>query len=222
MSKVLSFSLRDLNLVFILGCFLGTAAQSAEIKIHKSPIGSKHIVLSGDIENGDFNQLNEMLTKNDIELIELDSNGGSALEAMKMGKFIRQKGLETVVQHKCLSACNFIFLCGDKRYVFRNAIIGQHQGSYGSGVKLSPIDLISYNKTVEKYYHELLAPKDNNIWSFNCGDKWFELGKKREFSYVRSKVYHEIPLDSGDVPEKLTELLITDMDAQMYCLEPID
>ncbi|QYJ92070.1 hypothetical protein [Shewanella spartinae] len=220
--KLLSVFIRTIKIVFTLGSILCTNVQSADMKIYSSPIGSKHLILSGEIGDGDFNNLIKALSNNSIGLVELNSNGGTALEAMKMGRFIRQIGIDTVVQHKCLSACNFIFLGGNKRYVFRHAVVGQHQGSYGSGVKLSPLDLISYNKAVAQFYREMLVPDDKNMWSFNCENKWFELGKKREFSYISSKVYHEIPLNSSAMPKELVEYLITDLDAQMYCVEPID
>lgn len=60
----------------------------------------------------------------------LNSNGGRLFEAQQLARAVRNRNLDTYVEHQCVSACTYIFLAGRDRVATPNAKIGFHQPSF--------------------------------------------------------------------------------------------
>jgi hypothetical protein len=68
-----------------------------------------------------------------VSILRLVSPGGSVKPALSMGRSIRQRGIKTVVDSNCASACAFVFMGGVTRFA-SPMTLGVHQFSYsGSG-----------------------------------------------------------------------------------------
>jgi hypothetical protein len=64
-----------------------------------------------------------------VKTVVLHSSGGSVLDALKMGRLIREKKLNTTVENGkyCASSCPLIFAGGVERVAGNKATIGVHQ-----------------------------------------------------------------------------------------------
>jgi len=74
------------------------------------------IVLTGDIVEGDDTKFAAALD-DDVRLVVLGSTGGRVGEAMKIGRLIRRRHLDTAVPSSCMSACALIWAGGVRRSV---------------------------------------------------------------------------------------------------------
>jgi len=65
-----------------------------------------------------------------VKLVLLDSGGGRAKEAARIGDLIKGRGLDTRVARQCMSACTTIFLSGRERTISSKAKLGFHQPDF--------------------------------------------------------------------------------------------
>ncbi len=65
-----------------------------------------------------------------VKVIHLDSVGGRLGEGEKLFKLIRERGLNTYVSSKCLSACTLAFAGGRERFLLKGATLGFHKGAF--------------------------------------------------------------------------------------------
>lgn len=94
------------------------------------------VLARGDIEPGDTHKLKAMASSQELPRnIRFDSDGGSLLEAMELGRFLRSDGWDSFVgdllldesaQEKCFSACAYAFIGGVKRRALPS-VLGVHQ-----------------------------------------------------------------------------------------------
>jgi hypothetical protein len=61
-----------------------------------------------------------------IKVVHLDSVGGRIGEAIKLNKVIRDRGLDTYVSSRCISACTVAFAGGQRRILRNGATLGFH------------------------------------------------------------------------------------------------
>lgn len=64
----------------------------------------------------------------EVQFLALSSPGGSVIEGLRIAKLVEERGITTLVTdgHICFSACSYIFLAGNARYV-RGGQLGVHQ-----------------------------------------------------------------------------------------------
>jgi hypothetical protein len=74
------------------------------------------VVLTGDIVEGDDTKFAAALD-DDVRLVVLGSTGGRVGEAMKIGRLVRRRHLDTAVPSSCMSACSLIWASGVRRSV---------------------------------------------------------------------------------------------------------
>lgn len=93
-----------------------------------------HVLVSGEIVAGDFQSLRDHIAQQgdklgSTPLIVLDSSGGDVLEALKIGRFLREISAWTVVDARatCSSSCVFVFVAGVQRSMFNNGQLGLHR-----------------------------------------------------------------------------------------------
>jgi len=103
-----------------------------------------------------------------ISVVHLDSIGGRLGEGEKMYKLIRDRGLNTYVSSKCLSACTLAFAGGRERFLHRDASLGFHKGTF-PGVREGDFDSIQRNVFRsagfdETFIVEALSTPHNEMW----------------------------------------------------------
>src|SRR5215813_1476527 len=103
-----------------------------------------------------------------ISVVHLDSIGGRLGEGEKMFKLIRDRGLNTYVSSKCLSACTLAFAGGRERFLHRDASLGFHKGTF-PGVREGDFDSIQRNVFRsagfdETFIAEALSTPHNEMW----------------------------------------------------------
>lgn len=85
--------------------------------------------LSGTIIPGDLNKIIAEVSPPATfpNYFELDSPGGDILEAMAIGRFIRETATGTVVRKDCESACVLILIAGVRQNVTEKSAVGLHR-----------------------------------------------------------------------------------------------
>jgi hypothetical protein len=101
-------------IVFIAASVVQT--QAAEITLANDNFG---IILDGPILPGDYEKLVALIKENpERRGLILNSGGGHALVGFKIGKFVKQNKMKTLVPNGayCASACAFIWIAGEQKY----------------------------------------------------------------------------------------------------------
>ncbi|MQX01383.1 hypothetical protein [Sinorhizobium meliloti] len=132
-----------------------TSAAAVEISMERGNATSK-IIVTGSIERGDAQRFKDYWDENAYDsfrfIVSLDSPGGSLVDGIEIGQFIRKNGAHTEVRRysgeipgryreelssaECYSACALAFMGGVEREVADDGKIGFHQfygGSSSSG-----------------------------------------------------------------------------------------
>ena len=123
----MSSSLRRL-VAGVLGClFLHfSICSAAEIKLIRDGDFVDQIVLTGAIEPNDGEIFERTPFTSGRTLVIFFSQGGSLLAALKIGRLIRARGLNTYVVNEavCASACALAWLGGVRRIMSSTAKVG--------------------------------------------------------------------------------------------------
>lgn len=106
----------------------GTCARAAEIGHEPLSKGIELITIDGDIEPGDEDKFRKLSLAYDSAAVTLNSNGGSLLSAIEIGKLVRIRSFATFVAggSTCTSACALIWLAGSKRFLSERGRLGFH------------------------------------------------------------------------------------------------
>ncbi|RYH02792.1 hypothetical protein EU805_09340 [Salipiger sp. IMCC34102] len=98
------------------------------------------ITLTGTIAPGDADRFADFLATVDPapELAFLNSPGGSVMDALAIGRQMRDAGLGTRMTETdiCLSACPYLLASGTDREVEDGALVGVHQHYFGENTAL--------------------------------------------------------------------------------------
>ncbi|MDW9735742.1 hypothetical protein GOC00_08505 [Sinorhizobium meliloti] len=128
-----------------------TSAAAVEISMERGNATSK-IIVTGSIERGDAQRFKDYWDENAYDsfrfIVSLDSPGGSLVDGIEIGQFIRKNGAHTEVRRysgeipgryreelssaECYSACALAFMGGVEREVADDGKIGFHQFYGGS------------------------------------------------------------------------------------------
>lgn len=121
-------------------------AQAVAGEIHRASDG---IVFSGTIKEGDFLKIKLALHSVDQKRIYLRSSGGLVSEALTIGKYLRQNGIETRLpaDSTCASACVLVFSGGIIRTAHKSSQLVVHMGS---GI-FNEAALEKFDEMYEKY-----------------------------------------------------------------------
>lgn len=66
----------------------------------------------------------------ELASVSLDSPGGRMFEGQQLARLIRERGLDTVVDNHCASACTIVLIAGRHRIAGPEAQIGFHQPTF--------------------------------------------------------------------------------------------
>lgn len=108
--------------------FTGTSEAAVIQKLHKQPGSPELILVSGVIQPNDDVLFNQIAATSSQAVVLLNSEGGSVLPALEIGKSIRLRGFATAVASDtlCASACALTWLAGAPRLAGEKANIGFH------------------------------------------------------------------------------------------------
>ena len=86
------------------------------------------IVISGEVSDGDSEKFRRVALTSKKAVVLLNSNGGSTIEALEIGKLIKIAGFPTYVSSyaPCNSACSLIWVAGSKRFLGASGKVGFH------------------------------------------------------------------------------------------------
>jgi hypothetical protein len=85
------------------------------------------LIVTGEFTQGIANALEQSLAANrSIGIVVFESPGGDIGEAMRIGRAIKQNGLDTGVATECISACTYSFIAGRERILLPGGRLGFH------------------------------------------------------------------------------------------------
>ena len=134
-----------------------TSAAAVEISMEHGNATSK-IIVTGKIESGDAKRFKDFWDENAYDsfrfIVSLDSPGGSLMDGIEIGQFIRKSGAHTEIRRysplakgqyyreekpgaECHSACALAFMGGVEREVAEGGKIGFHQFYGGTSTSTS-------------------------------------------------------------------------------------
>lgn len=100
----------------------------------------QRVLLEGAIAPGDGERLAKLLEERGEELqgVILNSPGGSVQDALQLGRYLRQRGLNTALRAGdiCYSACPYLLAGGVAREVPEGGSVGVHQHYFGQSTLL--------------------------------------------------------------------------------------
>lgn len=100
--------------------------------------GTPGLRLRGAIAPGDGARVIETLRTDQPVIVTLNSPGGSVMDALEIGRVIREIGAATRLEGAavCFSACPYMFVGGTTRAASEAARLGVHQHSFGESTLL--------------------------------------------------------------------------------------
>jgi len=112
---------------------------------------SAAIFFDGEIADGDLQKLTYLVERNHRKpdlFIVFDSNGGDIHEAIKIGKYIRDKKFSTAIVsgYGCYSVCFFSFIGGKTKVILPTGRLGVH--SFYSKGGISEATLRAYTESM--------------------------------------------------------------------------
>ena len=85
------------------------------------------LIVTGEFTQGIAEAVEQSLAAaRSIRIVVFESPGGDVEEAMRIGRDIKQNGLETGVATECSSACTYSFIAGRERILLPGAQLGFH------------------------------------------------------------------------------------------------
>lgn len=141
---------------------------SSGVKAAEVVYSGGRINIVGEIQEGDLEKLEIALATASSRQtgISVSSPGGSVVEAMKIGRFLRDSLISITVNEnaECVSACFLIVVGATRRYL--RAPVGIHRAYYSKDYysSLSPVEAEreyrSLDRFVREYLAEMYVPED--------------------------------------------------------------
>jgi hypothetical protein len=118
-------------------CFVGQAPAvpvvlSQGAKLIRGPmwrvtLDRKALIVTGEFTPGIAAAVEQSIAASpSVRIVVFESPGGDINEAMRIGRAIRQNGLETGVATECSSACTYSFIAGRERILLPSGRLGFH------------------------------------------------------------------------------------------------
>ena len=89
--------------------------------------------LRGDVTDGDYRRLKNVLQNDAVVGLEIRSGGGSLEAGADIARVVRDRRLVVYASRECDSVCAFIFFAARKRFMGRGCKIGVHSVSNERG-----------------------------------------------------------------------------------------
>lgn len=118
---------------FLLTIILIVFSTNLKAEIISEPVDEIDVIfINGEIEKGDMQKFASLPIEWTQTIVLLNSDGGSAADAIMMSAFLATKGAITYVLpgHQCLSECALIWLAGDRKMLSNSSKVGFENSSY--------------------------------------------------------------------------------------------
>ena len=127
------------------------------------------LIVTGEFTKGIAEAVEQSLaTTSSVRIVVFESPGGDVEEAMRIGRYIEENGLETGVTTECSSACTYAFIAGRERILLPGAQLGFH--ACQKVVWYSPCDNQKYlgylveSGIDESFIRRALSVEPPDIW----------------------------------------------------------
>lgn len=142
---------------------------------YTGPVGA--LVMSGDIERGDYDRLLKRLADDPQRFLSQDklilaSSAGDAAEAMRIGRFVKALHAEISVSPltgRCVDVCFFIYAAADQRSADAPGLIGMH--AVPSPDAADAGDFLRENEVPADLVERVLRPRRNDLYWLNDSDE---------------------------------------------------
>ena len=162
-------------MAFAVGVATAAIAADIESAPPKKNGDAAFILIDGEIKSGDDQKFRKIAAEYSDAIVFLNSEGGSIVPAMDIGRTIKLRGYKTAIYTtgSCASACALIWVAGSKRLIFEGGEVGFHASYLDTdGTKL---ETGVGNALVGHYLSQLgfgekavvfatLAPPDKILW----------------------------------------------------------
>jgi hypothetical protein len=166
---------------------------------------------SGKIAFGASSALRSALNENPgVAVLHLNSNGGSVGWARQMQYLVHERGLTTVIDSHCLSACALVFLAGRERYLAPGAKLGFHRES---APEMSQAEINMVEETDAQYMKAMGISSDfvDKAFSISSSNIWIPTADELKAAHVITDVStkFETP-DDVKPPANLADQLLAE------------
>ncbi len=177
----------------------------------------------GDIIRGVAQELRDALKSNSkVTVIHLNSGGGDIDEARKISRLIQERGLITVTNMGCMSACTLAFLAGRERFMSPGAHIGFHQAS---APHMTASQIEAYEKTDEVFMLTKGVPADfvKKAFSTPNSDIWMPTTKELKAAHIVTDIRGDFVMSGlgGETPEDQIDVVMR-QDKLFSTIEGVD
>ncbi len=162
-------------------------ADSSGYKITVLP-GGTEMEYSGEIGFNASGKLRSALNDNPtVKVLHLTSNGGNVYYARQMQYLVHDRGLTTVVDAHCYSACAFVFLGGIERYLVPGAKLGFHRES-APGQSPAEINMVEESDAQAMHAMGISSSFIDKVFSTPSSDIWVPSADELKQAHVISDV----------------------------------
>jgi hypothetical protein len=149
-------------------------ALSQGVRLFRGPLwhvmsDRRALIVTGEFTKGVADAVEQSLAANrSVRIVVFESPGGDVEEAMRIGRYIKQNGLETGVATECSSACTYSFIAGRERILLPGAQLGFH--ACQKVVWYSPCENQEYSSYLvasgidESFIRRALSVEPPDIW----------------------------------------------------------
>jgi hypothetical protein len=136
------------------------------------------LIVTGEFTQGIAEAVEQSLAANrSVGIVVFESPGGDIDEALRIGRYIKQNGLETGVATECSSACTYSFIAGRERILLPNGRLGFHacrkaiwfvdceNQKYFSYLSASGIDETFIRKAMSVEPRDIWYPKPEELFA---------------------------------------------------------
>jgi len=152
------------------------------------------MLVEGKFEQDELEIFEQHITENDINTIILNSEGGILISSIRMGFYIRENNLNTLVPEDaiCFSACTYAFMGGVNRTIGKNAEFAMHrpffpeemEGTYNKGYNSGVVTSVM----VVTYLIEMgLDPSTASLHLLNKELAHFSAEQQKELHIITAK-----------------------------------
>ena len=104
------------------------------VQVRRVVTGSGVVLrLRGDVTDGDYRRLKDVLQNGSVVGLEIRSGGGSLEAGLDIARVVRDMKLVVYASKECDSVCAFIFFAARERFMGRDCRIGVHSVSNERG-----------------------------------------------------------------------------------------
>ena len=200
-------------LLIVFGIF-SSCLNAANITAEKVSEDIYVLKIIGQILEDDGKRFRDISQNIKRAVVVLDSQGGSVLGGLEIGRSIKNNNYLTAVPNKtlCASSCALIWLAGSKRFAEDDSFIGFHAAYiYKDG---KPVESGSGNALVGAYLNQIGLTDKAIVFVTNAPPEGI--------ARLDKKLSHTYGITYYSVDEKDTEVVVKKESTSINQAEPID